>query len=457
MKNIYDIIAEQKSMVDFRISCFELSYLTEEFDYLEEGFVDGVKNMIKKIIAKIKETVNKAIDFLFGRKRTSNNNGGSSNGSKSTNSGTNNKPTNNGGKSDNDEPKLTPEQERKIEEQGKKSEQNMWNSFTKAVNEYDGKDKEVRTEISVSLQLPMDIMDVNEFKRRVNYIDSHNPSIWETHKNFDSVPPQDEWDDDYLSLIQADFSHNLSKERAKHIIEVMNHIKKTQLNNKINKSTNNNNQVQASNKTEVVKYTDPKDILKNSKITVKTFVPSPLQKKMDLANKFFSAVDSVTQQMKSMKFYDGGILVKTIVERTFKDRAKFKDQLVGGKGFMGMEDLEYLFNLNTGSEKDEVTTLISSLADKLIPYLNSDEAVNYLRAKEKNATDNLNKMIKILENVERQRGALSASNVNINDMSNAVRDASTLVANFIQIVCKSIVRCSSLATQLLEKAKSENK
>ena len=41
MKNIYDIIAEQKSMVDFRISCFELSYLTEEFDYMEEGFVDG--------------------------------------------------------------------------------------------------------------------------------------------------------------------------------------------------------------------------------------------------------------------------------------------------------------------------------------------------------------------------------------------------------------------------------
>ena len=42
-------------------------------------------------------------------------------------------------------------------------------------------------------------------------------------------------------------------------------------------------------------------------------------------------------------------------------------------------------------------------------------------------------------------------------MSNVVRDMGTLIVNFIQIVYKSIVRCSSLATQLLEKAKSENK
>lgn len=449
MRNIYDIIAEQKSMVDFRISCFELSYLTEEFDCLEEGFVDGVKNMIKKvidfikkIIAKIKETVNKAIDFLFGRKK------GGGNSSKSTNSGTNN----NSSESNNDE--TTPEQKRKLDEEGGgKATHKMWNEFTNAVNQYNGNDREVRTEISV--QLSMAIYDgVSLFKKYVNYIDSHNPSVWETHKKFDSIPPQDKWDKEYLGLVQSDFSHNLSKERANHIIEVMNYIKKKPMNDK---STNNNNQVQTSNKTEVAKYTKPEDILKNSKITVKTFVPSPLQKKMDLANKFFSAVDSVTQQMKSMKLYDGDILVKTIIERTFKDRAKFKDQLVGGKGFMGMEDLEYLFNLNTGFEKDEVTTLISSLADKLIPYLNSDEAVKYLRAKEKNATDNLNKMIKILEDAERQRGTLSASNVNINDMTSAVRDASTLIANFIQIVCKSIVRCSSLATQLLEKAKSENK
>ena len=453
MRNIYDIITEQKSMVDFRISCFELSYLTEEFDYLEEGFTDGVKNMIKKvidfikkIIAKIKETVNKAIDFLFGRKR-------SSSGSKSTNSGTNNKSTNNSGESNNGEPKLTPEEERQMKEEDNKALQNMWNEFTKAVNEYDGNNRDVRREILVGLHLAMDD-NAQRYKKCLNYINSHKPSIWETHKDYDDIPPRDKWDNEYFGLLQSDLSQNLSKERADHILTVLNYIEKGPKNAK---STNNNKQVQTSNKTEVTKSTDPKDILKNSKITVKTFVPSPLQKKMDLANKFFSAVDSVTQQMKSMKLYDGDILVKTIIERTFKDRAKFKDQLVGGKGFMGMEDLEYLFNLNTGFEKDEVTTLISSLADKLIPYLNSDEAVKYLRAKEKAATDNLNKMIKILEDAERQQGALSASNININDMSSAVRDTSTLIANFIQIVCKSIVRCSSLATQLLEKAKSENK
>ena len=77
MRNIYDIIAEQKAMVDVNIASYDLQYTNEHFMinqdmyYLQEGFKDSIKNIvkkvkefIKKIIQKIKELYRKVIGFF---------------------------------------------------------------------------------------------------------------------------------------------------------------------------------------------------------------------------------------------------------------------------------------------------------------------------------------------------------------------------------------------------------
>lgn len=83
MRNIYDIIEEQKALVEINITKYDLDYVTscliehqEEF-YIEEGIGEGIKNaahkvveFIKKIINKIKELVRKVVNWLTGKKDT---------------------------------------------------------------------------------------------------------------------------------------------------------------------------------------------------------------------------------------------------------------------------------------------------------------------------------------------------------------------------------------------------
>ena len=69
MRNIYDIIAEQKAMVDMNIASYDLAGTT--LNYVQEGFGESVKKgvkkiieLIKKIMQKIKELCMKVFGFL---------------------------------------------------------------------------------------------------------------------------------------------------------------------------------------------------------------------------------------------------------------------------------------------------------------------------------------------------------------------------------------------------------
>lgn len=81
MRNIYDIIEEQKAIVDVNIASYDLIYVTEHFInhqenyYLQEGVGEGIKkaanmvaDIIKKIIKGIRELINKVVGFFTGRK-----------------------------------------------------------------------------------------------------------------------------------------------------------------------------------------------------------------------------------------------------------------------------------------------------------------------------------------------------------------------------------------------------
>jgi hypothetical protein len=74
MRNIYDIIAEQKAVVDVNMAKYDLDYVVETFNdydfYVQEGLGDlgrKVIAFIKSIIEKIKELIRKVINFFTGR------------------------------------------------------------------------------------------------------------------------------------------------------------------------------------------------------------------------------------------------------------------------------------------------------------------------------------------------------------------------------------------------------
>lgn len=84
MRNIYDIITEQKALIDVKFASYDLEYTNNYFIsnqntyYLQEGFGESIKNFVKKIIdfiksiiSKIRDLVRKFLDFF--RKTKSNN------------------------------------------------------------------------------------------------------------------------------------------------------------------------------------------------------------------------------------------------------------------------------------------------------------------------------------------------------------------------------------------------
>lgn len=78
MRNIYDIISEQRLTTEVNIASYDLTYTIEHFEqnnYLQEGLGESIKNIAKKVIAfinsvinKIKDLVRKFINWITGKK-----------------------------------------------------------------------------------------------------------------------------------------------------------------------------------------------------------------------------------------------------------------------------------------------------------------------------------------------------------------------------------------------------
>ena len=81
MRNIYDIIIEQKTAIDVKMASHDLEYTITHFTqnqdtyYLQEGFGESAKNLAKKIVEfiksiinKIRELIKKVVSFFLGTK-----------------------------------------------------------------------------------------------------------------------------------------------------------------------------------------------------------------------------------------------------------------------------------------------------------------------------------------------------------------------------------------------------
>ena len=70
MRNIYDIISEQKALVDVEICSYELKYLAEEFNYLQESVGDSLKNVWEKLKKWFIDMINKIKSFFSSSKKS---------------------------------------------------------------------------------------------------------------------------------------------------------------------------------------------------------------------------------------------------------------------------------------------------------------------------------------------------------------------------------------------------
>lgn len=70
MRNIYDIITEQKALIDVKFASHDLEYTVNYFAnnqdtyYLQEGFGESIKNFVKKVIEFIKSIINKIRELV---------------------------------------------------------------------------------------------------------------------------------------------------------------------------------------------------------------------------------------------------------------------------------------------------------------------------------------------------------------------------------------------------------
>ena len=93
--------------------------------------------------------------------------------------------------------------------------------FMDAVNSEDIQE----IKIAICLYIDKDPADYNgDIKNAINYLDSKGIDIWEEHKEIEPLRSKDQWDRDYIGLLQSDLMHNFSRKRLECILEVGKYI-----------------------------------------------------------------------------------------------------------------------------------------------------------------------------------------------------------------------------------------
>lgn len=446
MKNIYNIITEQKAFVDFNISKYDLEYTISQFEnneyYIQEGLGESIQNagrkvieFIKSIIKKIKEMISKFIDLIFGKK---NRTGEINKEIQKINDEKEQQPSGGGGGGGSGD--------------GVDYHQKLWDDFVDAVN------KKNRIDIVVAVSLSFDAFDIERIKAQKSYIDKHYPEFWQDHKEYEFRPNKDEWDIDYIGRVQSDLNHNFSKERFKHLLDVTIYLgtKKGFVKNNINNKKENFKSTPSHNNTQVKKCKDVNELLSESKLLIQFEYFGNIEDIITICNDFFDNISKTVNDMKSARFYDGETAINTIIKRTFKKNAK--DIGLVNDDRYSMEELEHEFKLHTGeTSKTIVTVSVSSISKILLSYLErADDFAKYLRNKEKALVNDLEKLIKMLEDMSKERLADPNNEISsTNDKINTARVLSTLIANFVNIACRITAQRLNYTMQVVEKVKAE--
>lgn len=106
--------------------------------------------------------------------------------------------------------------------------------FIDAINS--GSIQEIK--IAICLYIDKDAADSNgEIRNAIQYLDSKGINIWQNHKEIEAIKPRNQWNVDYIGLLQSDLMYNFSRERLNTILEVGRYVYGNSQNIRIN--TNN--------------------------------------------------------------------------------------------------------------------------------------------------------------------------------------------------------------------------
>ena len=362
MRNIFDIITEQRLAIDCSLAYHDLEYTilhlsdNQEDYYIQEGLGESVGNIAKKVIefiktliVKIKELVKKVINFIFGKRETV----------------------------------------KKI------------NNEIKAANNGEAPPAGGSAEGQAAVDKVKAAADAQQ-KETEKAIKARDARL---RKEQEEKARQEKQ--------AAREKHQKEQERKKS-------IKKT-----------------------YKKVDDIEGVLNqcNTKVSVRYFCP--LQRKVDLANKFFANVNSVSRELVSKNVIDDDIFVMHVIDKTFRGRGSFDGN--NGSAMAITRRIE----LEIGEDNHEPREYtISILTKEIMEYLNKgQEAVKYLQGQEKTATDTLNKLLKYVETT-------SHNNDNSKHIS-LIKSASSAIGEFVNVMCQSIVRAYDASVAIAQRAKTE--
>lgn len=354
MRNIYEIIAEQKALVDINISKYDLDYITgylaesQEEYYLEEGLGESIKNaadkvvaIIKKIIEKIKTMARKVINWLIGKKDTK---AKLNKKIQDINNGTDS------GESTNED---------------KENDEEDWKNLSREEILRRRKLRKAREKSKKNAGKPIVIGGETPAERK-------------------------------------------AKEREK--------ADKEQARRKASREA-------------YTKLNDIEAVMKACKGKVKMQTFRNIDEYINLSNKFFRTIPNAEREITNgVNFYS---VKEKIIMNTFK-----REEVSDNRSMSSLIDTELFGDSNT-----EMENYISIFTDKVMSYLdNGDKLVADIETYEKNAVDNLNKLL-----IQAQRSKDS-------EAIRSIQSLSSMVGEFSSKLLSSITKSKNIADSIANKA-----
>lgn len=372
MRNIYDIITEQKIVIDINMSSYDMEYtinqLYEQCDLycVQEGVGEGIKNVANKIIEFIKSIIRKIRELI----------------------------------------------------------QKVINFFTAKKDVVKMMDKQIQDAVNdIKPNGSGGIAAVDKVKKAADEQAARTAQIKKEHE--EKKAAYEKAEREMKEKEDAEKRKYEDEERA---------MKEKERNEKIKKANN------------------IYEVLKNSKTRVQVTHFVGIQKKMDLSNKFFNAVQTTAKEFAERGNVNDVAFKNFVLDRAFRGR--------GGVGFSSSEEqsksLKYRIELELGEDGETPREhYVSVLADVVYDYLNeANEIINYISSQGKVAEDNLGKLIKMLEQM-RNQSVTSREEMETQQKMNMVKMASSMIAEFVNVMCMNITNCYNVSLKIADKAKTD--
>lgn len=375
MRNIYDIITEQKIVIDINMSSYDMEYtinqLYEQCDlyYVQEGIGEGIKNVankiiefIKSIIRKIRELIQKVINFFTDKKD------------------------------------VVKKMDKQIQDANNGIKPNDQGS-------------------------PEGSAAVDKAKKAADEQAARTAQVKKEYEEKKAAREKAEREEKEKEA--AEKRKREDEERTK---------KEKERNEKLKKANN------------------IYEVLKNSKTKVQVTHFVGIQKKMDLSNNFFKAVQTTAKEFAEKGNVNDVAFKNFVLDRAFRGR--------GGVGFSGSAEqaksLKNRIELELGEDGETPREReVSIIADVVYDYLNeASQIISYISSQGKVAEDNLGKLIKMLEQM-RNQSVTSRDEMETQQKMNMVKMASSMIAEFVNVMCMNITNCYNVSLKIADKAKTD--